>query len=172
MSGAGILAVSCLAAALVMALHARAAERRFGLPRARRVAADLEDGQVPAAILVSHRLRLSGRPDLILARGTSRIPVEIKPTRRFGSPLPADCLQLAAYCLLVEEVTGRAPEHGILCYADESWELPHDDRTREWVLQSLAAMDEVEAAGGTRRSHQQPNRCRSCGLAKVCDERL
>ena len=40
------------------------------------------------------------------------------------------------------------------------------------VLQNLAAMDEVEAAGGTRRSHQQPKRCRSCGLAEVCDERL
>jgi CRISPR-associated exonuclease Cas4 len=172
MSGTDFLAFLLLTLALIMALRARAAERRFGLPRARTVAVDLEAGRKPAETLVSQRYRLSGRPDLILARGQAWIPVEIKPTRRARRPLTADRLQLAAYCLLLEETTGRAPAHGILCYAYESWELPYDASIRDWVLESLAAMDEVEEAGGAGRSHEEPGRCRACNLAGVCDERL
>lgn len=172
MSSSALLAVLSLTLACLLALRARAAERRVGLPRARRVAADLEGGRAPAETLVSHRHRLTGRPDLILERRGALIPVEIKPTRRAARPLPADRLQLTAYCLLLEESTGRAPTHGILCYADASWELPYNAPARDWVLAGLAAMDRAEAAGGAGRSHEEPGRCRSCGLAAVCDERL
>jgi len=171
-SSSALFAALSLTLACFLALRARAAERRMGLPRARRVAADLEGGREPTEALVSHRHRLSGRPDLLLERRGALIPVEIKPMRRATWPRTADCLQLAAYCLLLEERGGRAPTHGILCYADTSWELPYDDRARDWVLAALAAMDRAEAAGGAGRSHEEPGRCRACGLAAVCDERL
>ncbi len=89
MSSSALLAVLSLTLACLLALRARAAERRVGLPRARRVAADLEGGRAPAETLVSHRHRLTGRPDLILERRGALIPVEIKPTRRAARPLPA-----------------------------------------------------------------------------------
>jgi CRISPR-associated exonuclease Cas4 len=70
--------------------------------------------------LVSERWRLVGRPDEIrqLPDG-SWIPVEWKSrsTPRSG-PWRSHQIQVAAYCLLVEETTGRAPPYGIVRYGD------------------------------------------------------
>jgi hypothetical protein len=68
----------------------------------------LDDGAVDE-ISVSHLHGLTGKPDYILREGEELIPVEHK--SRLMSAAGAyegEILQLAAYCLLVEERFGKA----------------------------------------------------------------
>lgn len=174
MSGAQALAALLLGLALLLLLRGLAARRALGpqLAGARVVGEDLSGARPPGGPLIARRFGLQGRPDLILERDGRLIPVEVKPSRRTARPLDADRLQLAAYCLLVEETSGKAPPYGLLRYAQACWQIPYGPDERRWVLDTLAAMDEALARGGAARSHRQAARCRACALAASCDEVL
>lgn len=174
MTGAEALAVLLLSGALLLFLRGLAMRRALGpqLAGARLVSEDLSGARPPEGLLVARRHRLQGRPDLLLERGGRLIPVEVKPMSSATAPREGDRLQLAAYCFLVEESSGKAPPYGLLRYAQACWQLPYGAAERRWVLDSLAAMDQAEAQGGASRSHQQGARCRACALAAACDEAL
>jgi CRISPR-associated exonuclease Cas4 len=151
---------------------ARRLQRRTGLPRARVRLDDAGQARVLERPLVSHRYQLTGRPDYLLEHQGKLIPVELKPTRSSPTPYESDILQLAAYCLLTEEHFGERPPYGILRYRDDGWEIPYDDRLRDRLLDTLAALDGAERAASVSRSHNQPARCMHCSQRAHCDESL
>ena len=65
--------------------------------------------------LRSRRHRLVGRPDQLVRIGRALIPVEQKPKARRLQQSPI--LQIAAQCLLVQEVYGIRPPYGIVVLA-------------------------------------------------------
>ncbi len=151
---------------------ARRLRARSGLPRGRVIAADVGAWRRLDRPLFSHRYRLTGRPDYIVADGTDLIPVEVKSARAPAYPRPSHVLQLAAYCLLVDETSGRRPPYGILRYADRTFQIPY---TRELEEQLLAVLEDMRgdlAAGDAPRRHNDPRRCAACGYRDVCDEVL
>jgi CRISPR-associated exonuclease Cas4 len=159
-------------AALVLWWLASRLQRRTGLPTARVRYDDASSGRPVEKALVSHRYRLTGRPDYLLEVGGRLVPVEVKPTRQAREPYPPDLMQLAAYCLLVEETSGQRPPYGILRYAEQSWEIPFDSRLRERLLALLAEMEEAERAADVPRSHEVPAKCQWCSQRAHCDQRL
>jgi hypothetical protein len=68
------------------------------------------DTEANREVLTSDRYNLSGKPDYILEEHGELIPVERK-SRAVDSrgAYDSECLQLAAYCLLVEERYGKPP---------------------------------------------------------------
>lgn len=156
----------------VMGWLARWQQRRTGLPYARVRYDDASMGERLEKPLLSHRYRLTGRPDYLLEKRGRLIPVEVKPTRQASTPYPGDMMQLMAYCLLVEEQFGQSPPYGLLRYASGSWQIPFNAATRQALLDTLAAMSEADGAGEVDRSHQQPARCASCGQRPNCDQSL
>jgi CRISPR-associated exonuclease Cas4 len=169
------IAALLLSLALWLWLRASAMQRGAGLPRARArvLYDDAIQGRPLERALVSHRHQLVGRPDfLIEGRDGVVIPVEAKPLRRASRPYAGDLLQLAAYCVLVEETEGIRPPYGILRYAEQSWEVPFDDALEDRLLARLDEMDEAEELGDAARSHEQAGRCAGCGMREHCDERL
>ncbi|MFZ0830214.1 MAG: PD-(D/E)XK nuclease family protein [Thermoplasmata archaeon] len=122
----------------------------------------------PGMSLRSERFRLSGRPDELRELPDGRwVPVEIKsrPTPADG-PLGSHRIQLAAYCLLVEETTGRAPPFGLLRYGDGGefrigW-------TTELRRELLALRHEL-AAPYDGRARPSPGRCARCTWRASCD---
>ncbi len=158
--------------AIYLWLRAIALGRRSGLPRARVLYDDSSQGRPLERALVSHRHRLIGRPDFLLERGGALLPVEAKPMRRAQEPYRGDLLQLAAYCLLVEEDLGRPVSSGILRYAECSWEVDWDEGLRKELMDLLEAMDRAEASGDAGRSHDHPARCAGCSMRAHCDQRL
>lgn len=160
-----LLPAALLAAGLALLLLAGWFRRRSRLPAGRILASDA--GPQPGPLLVSPRHRLHGRPDYLLRRGRQVIPVELKPTQ--DAPYPSALLQLAAYCLLVEERYGR-PSHGLLVLRDRVETVPYDDVRRAELLATLAAMRAAPAV--PHRSHGQPARCRACAFAPLCAEAL
>ena len=122
--------------------------------------------------LFSRRQRLTGRPDYLVRSGEDLIPVEVKSGAAPEQPYAAHVLQLAAYCLLVEEQEGRAPPHGILKYGDRAFEIDYTPRLRAELLHALEALRRDRHARDVDRNHHQPARCQGCGYRDHCDQSL
>lgn len=149
--------------------------------RRNRAAAGLPSGQViyddsgaweRAPSLYAPRYALAGKPDYVLRQGQQVIPVEVKPSRRAPAPYEADVLQLAAYCLLVEESLGSRPPYGLLRYQDRTFCIPYDLALQEKLLATLAAMRRDLRQRDVSRSHNEPQRCYFCGHRQHCGQSL
>ena len=123
--------------------------------------------------LYSSRYGLTGKPDYLVQQGRVWVPIEVKSTRLSGrAPYYAHVMQLAAYCLLVEDVFGVRPDHGILQYADATIRLDYTDALRRELLATLSAMRRAAQTGDASRHHEEPARCRHCGYRDVCSQAL
>lgn len=165
-----VLAFFFLLAAVLLQLWARRGREKSGLPRGRLVYVDSRDWEVVPAPLRAPRYGLVGRPDYLLRQGRAIIPVEVKPSRRAAEPYEADLLQLAAYCLLVEEEYGVSPPHGLLVYAERTFAVPFDGPLRERLLRVLGEMAGARPEEAVARSHSRPARCAACSMRRYCGE--
>ena len=168
--GAGVAAAVLAVLLLAWAARLRA---RAGLPSGRIVASDTGAKGGRGERLFSRRYGLSGAPDYLVQTAEGIVPVELKPARTETEPRQSHLLQLLAYCLLVEETYGKAPTHGVLRYANDSFRVDFNDETRSYLL---GVLDEMRAAadaeGPPHRSHDEPHRCRACSYRMDCEESL
>lgn len=176
------------------ALAARAAAReskRAGLPAGALLYSDTgrpvgrvggtevgRDGRKQEKPLVSETLELVGRPDYLIEAEGGVVPVEVKSTNcpANGRPYDSHLAQLAAYCLLVEDVLGASVPYGLVKYRDREVRVEY---TSEMRGRALALIEELKAdikasAEGreVHRSHDDPRRCAGCSLRDVCSESL
>ena len=172
MSPLAVVLLVLAGAALIGGLRIRA---RTGLPWAPIIANDASAGRIGRSVdqpLTTRRHGLSGKPDYIIEQGGRQIPVEVKPGRYAAQPYDSDLMQLAAYCLLIEETSGHAPPYGILRYAEVSFRLPDTATVRAELLTILDEMRELLDAEDAERSHNNVRRCTGCGFAAQCEESL
>jgi CRISPR-associated exonuclease Cas4 len=123
-------------------------------------------------LFISERHGLAGRPDFVLLVGSEHIPVELKTGRIPRGPLFSHILQVAAYCVLLEEEFGNPPPHGILRYGEVENEVEYDEGLKELVINKLGEMRRLMSSGDVHRNHNKPGKCRSCSRRGVCPERL
>ena len=164
--GLALLLLALLA--LVWALRLR---RSTGLPWAPVLYRDT-GGSVPEKPLIARKLGLVGKPDYLLELRGQIIPVEVKPGRHAARPYDSDLMQLAAYCVLVEETNGVAPPYGLLRYAEQTFRLDYTEHVREEVLALLDAMRADLEEPDCDRSHDDERRCLSCGFFEQCEQAL
>ncbi len=122
-------------------------------------------------MLRSERLGLQGRPDYILEIEGEMVPVELKSGRTPKGPLFSHILQVAAYCVLLEE-EGQKVTHGILRYEEAEHEIEYNQDLRIMVLSKLDDMRALMKNGDVHRNHHRPGKCRSCSRREGCPERL
>jgi CRISPR-associated exonuclease Cas4 len=170
-----------IAAALLLLLAGAAlwwTSRRLwaqsGLPAGDVVYSDTGAWEQPAEPLRSARYGLVGKPDYLVRQTINGqsvlIPVEVKSRTRPPRLLHSHVLQLATYCLLVEDIHGTAPPHGLLRYADGTVQVPYTPALRQEVLAAAAAIRTARQATDVARSHQEPPRCAGCGYRDACGE--
>jgi CRISPR-associated exonuclease Cas4 len=123
-------------------------------------------------LFISERYGLSGRPDYVLLVNEEHVPVELKTGRVPKGPLFSHILQVAAYCVLIEEEFGAPPSHGIIKYGQVENEIEYDAALKEMVLSKLSEMREIMASGNAHRNHNKPGKCRNCSRRSSCPERL
>ena len=169
--GVALALAGVLALAGLLWWRARVARRGLGLPQGRVVYADMA-GWERGAPLYAPRYGLSGKPDYLLRLGPRTIPVEVKPGRVASQPYEADVMQLAAYCLLVEETTGYGPPYGLLRYREQTFRIPYDRRMRAKLAEVLAKMRRDLLRRELHRSHEESQRCRLCGHRGHCGEEM
>ena len=120
--------------------------------------------------LRSVRYRLTGRPDVLRRLADGRVvPVELKsraaPPR---GPPPSHRIQVAAYCLLIEETYGVAPPYGVLRYGEgREYRIPWTPESRAELLRLRADLDRPYDG----RATPSPAKCARCAWRPVCDAR-
>jgi CRISPR-associated exonuclease Cas4 len=157
---------------LWLLLRASTTRAETGLPEGRVTYVDTGAWARCEQPLFSSRHRLTGRPDYLVQSREWVIPVEVKSGAAPPQPYAAHILQLAAYCLLVEEQEGRAPVYGILKYDDRAFEVDYTAALRAELLHTIDSIRRDLGARDVARSHDQAARCRGCGYQQQCDQRL
>ena len=172
-----ILALLCSAALLVLVgallvWRGRSRWKEAGLPRGRVVYDDTGAWQECPSPLFSERHLLAGKPDYVVARGEHLIPVEVKPGRIAGRPYLSDVLQLAAYCLLVEENFDQPPPYAILKYATATFPVEYTPQLRRQLLVTMESMRRDLTKAEVAPNHHSHRRCRACGHREQCGKSL
>jgi len=124
--------------------------------------------------LRSEALGLVGRPDYLIETDEGVVPVEAKSASAppDGRPRDSHVAQLAAYCLLVEDVLGASVPYGLIKYRDRDVRVEYTHELRESALALIEEMNEAARADEVHRSHEDPRRCAGCSLRDVCTESL
>ncbi len=167
-----LVAVALALLGSLLLIRASVAQRETGLPTGRVTYVDTGAWDRCERPLFSRRYRLTGRPDYLVQTGQGVVPVEVKSGTAPDQPYPAHVLQLAAYCLLVEEQESRAPPHGIVKYDDQAFEVDYSPALRAELLHTLDAIRRDLHAHEVDRSHDEAARCLGCGYREHCEQRL
>ncbi|NOZ73312.1 MAG: CRISPR-associated protein Cas4 [Chloroflexi bacterium] len=168
----GLAALLLLAGAWLM-LRSRRTWKETGLPLGEVIYVDTGDWHRSHRSLFSMRYRLTGKPDYLVEMEGRVIPVEVKHTQlNREDPYPSHKLQLAAYCLLVEEVLGGRPPYGILKYANTTLKVPYTDTLRAELLRTLDEIHQAQGRNEVLRHHEEPGRCQRCGFRHACGSQV
>ena len=152
---------------LVLGRWERHQRTRLGLDEGTVVAAD--DSRLGAPTLRSDRLGLVGRPDHLLRSGHALIPVEQKPRARRVQP--SHVMQVAAQCLLVEEVYGVRPPYGVVVLAEGVQQrVPFTPTLERRLLETMAEMRTLLAADTEPGPRWVASKCRACSYVTACWE--
>ena len=122
------------------------------------------------AVLRSYRHRIQGRPDALRELSDGRwVPVETKSRASpRGGPTRSHLVQVWAYCLLVEEETGRSPPFAVVRYADREYRVPWTGGSRQELLRLRAELGRPYDG----RATPSPARCPRCRWFAACDARV
>jgi CRISPR-associated exonuclease Cas4 len=162
-----IISFVCLLVGLGALLWAHRRRQLLGLPSGDIRYSDT-GGEAPEA-LFSSRYGLAGRPDYLTRERGQLIPVEVKSGVAPATPYDSHVLQLAAYCLLVEDLHRSRPPFGVIQYADASFRVEYTDELKDDVL---TAIDEMRDALNNKRepaTTPDARRCRRCGYREDCE---
>jgi len=171
-----LAALFLLAAAALLWWMSRSLRARTGLPSGSVLYSDTGMEERVEEALRSQRYGLVGRPDYLLVREEKGqkviVPVEVKSRRAPNPPHPGHALQLAAYCMLVEENYGVKVTYGLLRYADATQPVPVTPELRAAVCHAADEIRAARAAVDVPRSHNLADRCTRCGFRSACGQSL
>ncbi len=169
-----IIPITLLLLAIAVALLwlSRRQTQASGLPGGRVIYTDTQKWGAVKEPFYNSKLGLTGKPDYLVEHGKEIIPVEVKSSRAPYGPYDAHILQLAVYCLLVENHFHKRPSHGILHYPDRTFRIDYTSELERVTLATIAEMREREHQREIHRSHETPARCRGCGYRSTCQEKL
>jgi CRISPR-associated exonuclease Cas4 len=164
------VSVALLLAAGWVALRSRRSQKLSGLPKGRLIYADTGQWSEVAQPYFSKQHRLTGKPDYLVDTGDGLVPVEVKHTAapQGGQAYESHVMQLAAYCLLVEESHGNRPPYGLIRYVDATVQIEYTPALRQHVLDLLEDMRASCKLQEVKRSHGDRTRCRACGVQHAC----
>lgn len=167
-----LIAFALIVIAIALLVIARRLRLRSGLPAGQVIYSDAGAWQRNERALFSPAYGIAGKPDYLVRSGDAITPVEVKSSSAPARPWPGHVLQLAAYCLLVEEALGARVTQGIIQYADRRFVVEYTPALKAELLRAVDEMRAALDAGDAHRSHDDPGRCARCGVREACDERL
>lgn len=167
-----VVFVALLIAGLLLLRQANRQRKHTGLPQGRVIYADTGAWDRVERPLFSRRHRLTGKPDYLLDDDGEIVPLEVKSGAAPSQPYLSHVLQLAAYCLLVEETYDVRPSYGIIHYRDQTFAIDFTPELEDWLLATLDEMRQDTKANDVPRSHNNPVQCAACGYRPFCDQSL
>ena len=145
----------------------RERHRMLGLPEGELVYEDA-DGQ--GGPLSSSGHPLVGKPDYIVKLPDGRpVPIELKPAVHDATaPFSNHIIQVAAYCLILEDYFEQAPTHGILKYADREFTVEYTPALKKKVIRLLSEMAKCSEKEPPPLAKQRATKCRVCTFQPIC----
>lgn len=144
-------------------------ERRrvLGLPTGELVYEDA-DGQ--GETLSSNQYPLLGKPDYVIQLPDGRpVPIELKlNVHNATAPFSNHEIQIAAYCLILEDYFEQAPTHGVLRYADCEFTIDYTPALRKKVIRLLTDMARCSEKEPPPLARQRIAKCRACVFQPIC----
>ncbi|GCF11705.1 CRISPR-associated protein Cas4 [Dictyobacter arantiisoli] len=96
-------------------------------------------------------------------------PVDIKPiAQNTMTPEPHHVLQVATYCLILEEYAEEPPTHGLLRYTDRDFTIEYTPALRRKIIRLLKEMDLCSAEMPPALQKQKASKCRACIYQPIC----
>lgn len=141
--------------------------RALGLPEGELVYEDADGEGEP---LSSSAYPLVGKPDYIVQLPDGRpVPIELKLGVHDATiPYSNHSVQVAAYCLILEDYFVEAPTHGILRYADCEFTIEYTPALRKKVIKLLTEMERCSEQQPPPLAKQRVAKCRACVFQPVC----
>jgi CRISPR-associated exonuclease Cas4 len=123
--------------------------------------------------LFSKKFNISGKPDYIIKKDKTYIPIEIK-TGNHKFPKNNHISQLAVYCHLIEEKYSTFVPYGILIYKDtgQQFRIPYNPKTRFDLEKSIIQMRNILHSKKIFRQQNDYHRCYYCSMRKFCDQKI
>lgn len=146
--------------------------RVAGIPPGRIVYADTNRWSPVEKPLFDPILGLTGKPDYVIKKGDTLIPVEVKSGRAPITPYDNHVYQLGAYCLLAQRIFGVQPPYGLLHYNNRTFEVDFTPEMESDVLDLLSEIRQKHHNDEVDRSHNSSQRCNRCGYRQICDQAL
>ncbi|GAB4545627.1 MAG: CRISPR-associated protein Cas4 [Anaerolineales bacterium] len=147
-------------------------QRETGLPGGRVIYTDTHGWGKVEKPLYYAAMDLTGKPDYLIEKNGTLIPVEVKSARAPNAPYDSHIFQLAAYCLLVEKTLGKRPPYGIIHYEGRDFQVEYTPQLEQALIDLLVEMKRDQHRREIPRSHEAPARCAKCGFRQVCDQSL
>ncbi len=145
----------------------REKHRMLGLPEGELVYEDA-DGQGEPLSSSAHPL--VGKPDYVVKLPDGRpVPIELKPSvHDVTAPHSNHIMQVAAYCLILEDYFEQAPTHGILKYADREFTVEYTPALKKKVIRLLSEMAKCSEKEPPPLAKQKATKCRACAFQPIC----
>ena len=173
-----IIGIVLFVVSLFLLWYAGQLRRRTGLPPGRVIYSDTHTWQDCPQALYAPSINLTGKPDYLVKKWNYVIPVELKSGAPPTEPYRSHVLQLAAYCLLVEEAYGQRPPYGLISYQSSlgsparTFSIKFTNELEDELLDTIEWLREDWRTRDADRDHNDPLRCRACGYVEFCDQRL
>jgi CRISPR-associated exonuclease Cas4 len=143
-------------------------KRALGLPPGDLV---YEDAGGQGQPLYSSEYPLLGKPDYVVQLPDGRpVPIELKLNVHDATmPQGNHEVQIAAYCLLLEEYFPETPPtHGILRYDGSEFTVEYTPALRKKVIRSLEQMVRCTEREPPPLARQKITKCRACQFQPIC----
>ncbi len=129
-----------------------------------------ENSEGQGDLLTSDQYILAGKPDFVIKLADGRlVPIEQRlAVRNVTTPQRHHELQVAAYCLILEEYSEQMPTHGILRYADRDFTIDYTKSLRKKVISSLEKMAACDQYNAPDLQKQTAAKCRACTFKPIC----
>ncbi len=167
-----LLSILLILLGLLLMRAASKIKDQTGMPDGRIIYADPGKWKKPDKPLYDAALGLTGRPDYLIRKRNDIIPVEVKSSWAPSVPYDSHKLQLAAYCLLVQNYYGKRPPYGLLRYRNRTFRIIFSRQLENQVLDILDEIRQQKEQEEVFRSHNHKNRCLRCGFRYICNQRL
>ncbi len=173
-AGLGLLMLALIL--LILVINERRSQRRrlveahhkdLGLPEGELVYEDADGQGEP---LTSEQYPLVGKPDYIIKLDDGRfVPIELKlNVHDATAPYSNHVIQVAAYCLILEDYAEVPPTHGILRYADREFSVEYTPALRRKVIRLLNEMQQCNERQAPALARQKASKCRVCTYQPIC----
>jgi CRISPR-associated exonuclease Cas4 len=81
-------------------------------------------------------------------------------------------MQLAAYCLLIEENKKSFVPYGVIIYKNSDHKITFNPKLRFELESTIKQMREFLNNNSIQLNHNDPQKCRSCSMKRYCLDRL